>query len=116
MGGIHLGLRFGLATGLAVVAGALAPSGAGAAIPSGNLLVNGDAETGPRALESTLSVLPQGWFSGDGSPGYPMDTNATAVGYATPGFFTAAERARIAGGQAFLAGGPRGPPGQTATT
>lgn len=72
-------------------------SPAHAAIPAGNLLLNGNGEAGSAATDATTQVCPQSWACGN---------KATAVRYGVSTFPSAAESARIGGGNAFFAGGP----------
>ncbi len=66
--------------------------------PSGNLLVNGDAEAGPGAADASAKVAVPGWSTTLGF---------TAVRYGAPGGFPdAAEGTRIGGAANFFAGGP----------
>jgi hypothetical protein len=68
-----------------------------AAIPAGNLLLNGNGEAGAAATDATTQVCPQSWACGN---------KATVVRYGVSTFPSAAESARIGGGSAFFAGGP----------
>ena len=93
--------------GAAVVVAGLGAgaSQAGAAIPQGNLVQNGDAETGAGATDPLSSDCPPAWTCSAGpEPGGP-----TAVRYGTPAFPALAESERIGGGLNFLAGGPNQP-------
>ena len=71
----------------------------GAAVPSGNLLVNPGAEAGPGAPDSSQQ-LPL--------PGWTVESTFTAVQYGAPAFLTAADSAALGGGVNFFAGGPGG--------
>src|SRR5919198_1848450 len=85
-----------LAAGLAIALIIAAP--AGAAVPSGNLLVNPGAEAGPGAPDDSQAVAPPGWN---------VESTFTAVQYgASGGFPTAADGAALGGGANFFAGGP----------
>jgi hypothetical protein len=75
---------------------ALAGSAA-AALPSGNIVVNGDAEAGPAATNQTDAPAPSGW---------QQITKFTSVAYGSSGFPTLADSTRIGGGSNFFAGGP----------
>ena len=87
-----------LAAGLAIAVVIAAP--AGAAVPSGNLLVNPGAEAGPGAPDDSQAVAPPGWN---------VESTFTAVQYgASGGFPTAADGAALGGGANFFAGGPGG--------
>ena len=69
-----------------------------AVLPSGNIVVNGDAEAGPGATSSSEIQTPPGW---DTIP------NFTAVVYGTAGGFpTTSEAPSGGGGNNFFAGGP----------
>lgn len=79
----------------------LAPTaGAQAAIPPGNTLLNGNGETGTAVTDDTSHICPQGWTC---DPTFP---NTTLVRYGAALFPSAAESARIGGGNSFFAGGP----------
>jgi hypothetical protein len=96
------GIRTSIIVPLVVVGAVSNVEHAAAAIPQGNLVVNGDAETGPGATDSFTSACPPAWTCSAGpEPGGP-----TAVRYGTPGFPDIAEGQRIGGGLNFLAGGP----------
>ena len=86
---------------LAVVAGlALAATApAGAAVPSGNLLVNPGAEAGPGAADSVAQPAVPGWT---------VESTFTAVQYGAPSFPTVADAGALGGGVNFFAGGPGG--------
>ena len=89
-----------LAAAAAVIALALAVAApAGAAVPGGNLVVNGGADAGPGATDSSSIAAPPGWT---------VESTFTAVAYGTPDFPTAADAARLGGGVNFFAGGPGG--------
>jgi hypothetical protein len=91
---VHRRLLAGLA---AVSLFAAAP--AGAAVPTGNLLVNPGAEAGPGAPDaSTQSAV----------PGWTVESTFTAVQYGAPAFPTLADSAALGGGVNFFAGGPGG--------
>jgi hypothetical protein len=84
-----------------VLAGVLAyGTAAQAAVPSGNLIVNGDAETGVGATDSsTVSPVP--------IPGWTTTANFTEYAYQdTREFPTPSDSALIRGGGQFFAGGP----------
>jgi hypothetical protein len=81
--------------GLALAAAAPA----GAAVPSGNLIVNPGAEAAPGAADS-VAQLPL--------PGWTVESTFTAVQYGTPSFLTAADSTALGGGVNFFAGGPGG--------
>src|SRR4051794_30035577 len=87
-------MRLLAALALAVL---LVPATAGAQVPSGNLLVNGDAEAVPGSPDGTTVVPPPGW-SADG----PF----TEVAYGAPDFLTTDDGASWGGGASFFAGGP----------
>jgi hypothetical protein len=70
---------------------------ANAALPSGNIVVNGGAEAGPGATNATDSSSPPGWT---------QLPNFTAVMYGQGDFPSAAVSASIGGGSNFFAGGP----------
>jgi hypothetical protein len=104
--GVH---AFGLAA-LGAAALLVPAAGSQAAIPQGNALLNGDGETGTAVSDETSHVCPQGWTC---DPGFP---NTTLIRYGTTTFPSAAESARIGGGNNFFAGGPDMPmPGVTQT-
>ncbi|HEY7620840.1 MAG TPA: hypothetical protein VH834_13780 [Solirubrobacteraceae bacterium] len=73
---------------------------AGAAVPSGNLLVNPGAEAGPGAPNSSGIVAPPGWS---------VESNFTVVQYGAPDFLTVADSAALGGGANFFAGGTTNP-------
>src|SRR4051794_33563654 len=81
----------------AALAGLTMAGQAHAAIPGGNLLVNGDGEAGTAANTETTYLCPQSWTCGN---------HGTLVRYGTTTFPSIAESARIGGGRAFFAGGP----------
>ena len=82
--------------GLALLAPlALAPA-AQAALPSGNIVNNGDAEDGPGATNQTDSFPPPSW----------EDVTFTAVQYGSGGFPSMSDSAAIGGDLNFFAGGP----------
>ena len=87
-----------LATGLILVT----PSAAGAVIPQGNLLKNGDGEAGTAVTDGTSHSCPQAWTC---TPN--PDNNQTLARYGSQLYFpSAAESARIGGGSGFFIGGP----------
>jgi Ca2+-binding RTX toxin-like protein len=74
------------------------PSVAGAVVPSGNLVVNPGAESGPGAADAAGTEAPPGWGA---------NPEFTAVQYgAAVGFPSTAVSASIGGGANFFAGGP----------
>jgi hypothetical protein len=75
----------------------IAPATAGAQVPSGNLLTNGDAEAVPGAPDDTTVVAPPGWTT---------DGPFTEVAYGAPDFLTTGDGASWDGGASFFAGGP----------
>jgi hypothetical protein len=75
----------------------LLPATAGAQVPSGNLLVNGDAEAVPGSSDGTTVVPPPGWTT---------DGPFTEVAYGVPEFPTTEDSASWNGGASFFAGGP----------
>jgi hypothetical protein len=80
------------------VAALLATAGpAAAALPSGNVVVNGNAELGPATANQTDAPAPSGWQT---LPDF------TSVAYGSAGFPTVADSAAIGGGNNFFAGGP----------
>ncbi len=80
---------------LAVVLALAGP--AGAALPAGNIVVNGNAEGGPGATNTTDVFAPPGW---EALP------NVTAVAYGTDQFPGTEISSAIGGGSNFFAGGP----------
>jgi hypothetical protein len=84
--------------GLAAAA-LFAAAPAGAAVPTGNLLVNPGAEAAPGAADS-VTQLPL--------PGWTVESTFTAVLYGTSGFPTLADATALGGGVNFFAGGPGG--------
>jgi hypothetical protein len=76
---------------------ALCAAPAQAALPTGNVVVNGNAEGGPGATNATDHPAVPGW---DTIP------NFTAVVYGTPQFPSTAVSATNGGGSNFFAGGP----------
>jgi hypothetical protein len=71
---------------------------AAAALPPGNIVVNGDAEAGPAARNQTDAPSPAGW---------QQVPNFTTVAYGSGGPFPGTSiSAQIGGGQNFFAGGP----------
>ena len=72
-----------------------------AVLPSGNVIVNGNAETGPGAINTGEVATPPGWTA---------VPNFTQVQYGgSAGFPTTMDSAAISGGNNFFAGGPDGP-------
>jgi hypothetical protein len=95
-----MGVRvFGLAA-LGAAALLVPVAGSQAAIPQGNALLNGDGETGTAVSNETSHVCPQGWTCDATFP------NTTLLRYGTTTFPSAAESARIGGGNNLFAGGP----------
>jgi hypothetical protein len=88
--------RISLAT---VAAALLIAAPAGAAVPSGNLVVNPGAEAGTGASDSSTQ-LPL--------PGWTVESTFTAVKYGAPDFLTFEDAERLRGGANFFAGGPGG--------
>jgi len=86
-----------VATAAACLPLAVFASTADAALPSGNLLQNGDAEAGAGATSDSETQPVPGWNT------FP---NFTAVVYGTSSFPSTAESAGIGGGRNFFAGGP----------
>jgi hypothetical protein len=84
---------------LALVVAALGAGPARAAIPTGNLVVNGDAEAAPGATDSSAQPAVPGWT---------IESTFTAVQYGAPDFPTTNDSAGIGGGRNFFAGGPGG--------
>jgi hypothetical protein len=84
--------------GLAAVA-LFAAAPAGAAVPTGNLLVNPGADAGPGAADA-VTQLPL--------PGWTVESTFTAVQYGSPGSPTLADATALGGGANFFAGGPGG--------
>jgi hypothetical protein len=71
---------------------------ASAVLPTGNIVVNGDAEAGPAATNATDAPAPAGW---------QQLPNFTAVAYGSGGAFPSTSIAGpIGGGRNFFAGGP----------
>jgi hypothetical protein len=71
-----------------------------AALPSGNIVANGNAEAGPGAANATDAPAPPSW---------QRIPNFTAVVYGASGGFPSAQiGASISGGANFFAGGPDG--------
>ncbi len=87
-------MRFLVALALAFL---ILPATAGAQVPSGNLLVNGDAEAVPGSADGTTVVVPPGWTT---------DGPFTEVAYGAPEFLTTEDSASWGGGASFFAGGP----------
>jgi hypothetical protein len=90
----------GLAALLAGV-GLAAAGSAAAAIPSGNLLANGNAEQGAAARDGSGVTPPPSWTV---SPGF------TQIAYGSPQFLTTQDSQALGGGNAFFAGGPSSSP------
>ena len=87
-----------LATAAAVLPLAVFAAPAHAVLPPTNIVVNGDAEAGPGAANST---------DHPDVPGWAAIPNFTAVMYGTAGGFpTVAQAPTIGGGRNFFAGGP----------
>jgi hypothetical protein len=87
------------AAGLLALATLVLAAPAGAAIPSGNLVVNGDAQTGTAASgSSTVAPVP--------IPGWRTTANLTEQLYDATSFPDATAAAAIGGGTQFFAGGP----------
>jgi hypothetical protein len=82
---------------LAVVVAAVAAAPAHAAIPAGNLVVNGGAEASAGSPDSSTILPPAGWT---------VSSNLTAEQYGAPDFLTTADSAALGGGANFFAGGP----------
>src|SRR3954453_20419593 len=80
-----------------VLAVLIVPATAGAQVPSGNLLTNGDAEAVAGSADGTTVVAPPGW---------PTDGPFTEVAYGAPAFPTTDDGASWGGGASFFAGGP----------
>jgi hypothetical protein len=87
-------MRFLAALALAVL---ILPATAGAQVPSGNLLTNGNAEAVPGSSDGVTVVVPPGWTT---------DGPFTEVAYGTPEFLTTDDSASWGGGASFFAGGP----------
>jgi hypothetical protein len=87
-------MRLLAALALAVL---IVPATAGAQVPSGNLLTNGDAEAVPGSADGVAVVVPPGWTT---------DGPFTEVAYGTPEFLTTSDSASWGGGASFFAGGP----------
>lgn len=83
---------------------AAAPQARGA-IPQGNLLVNGDGEVGVAVSDESSYSCPYGWTCSPPGP-FGGSGAATLVRYGTTTFPSAADSARIGGGNNFFAGGP----------
>jgi hypothetical protein len=84
---------------LCLALGAALASPAGAALPQGNLLRDGDAEATAGVSDDSSVACPIAYWSN-------CDTGATVVRYGAPGFPGVAESKRIGGGTNFFAGGP----------
>jgi hypothetical protein len=84
--------------GLAAVC-LFAAAPAGAAVPTGNLVVNPGAEAGPGAPDASTQPAVPGWT---------VESTFTAVQYGAPGFLTLGDSAALGGGMNFFAGGPGG--------
>src|SRR5262249_15608727 len=77
----------------------LAAAQAGAVVPTGNLLTNGDAEGGSGASDSMTVYNPPGWDV--------IGSKITGVRWGAPGGFPTAEQGTaLGGGVNFFAGGP----------
>jgi hypothetical protein len=87
-------MRLLAALALAVL---IVPATAGAQVPSGNLLTNGNAEAVPGSSDGVTVVVPPGWTT---------DGSFTEVAYGTPEFLTTDDSASWGGGASFFAGGP----------
>jgi hypothetical protein len=87
-------MRLLAALALAVL---IAPATAGAQVPSGNLLTNGNAEAVAGSADGTTVVVPPGWTT---------DGAFTEVAYGAPDFLTTDDSASWGGGASFFAGGP----------
>jgi hypothetical protein len=86
--------------GIAALAALACAAPAGAAVPSGNLLVNGDAQAGAGATDSSaVAPVP--------IPGWATTANLTEHAYGAGTFPDTAVSAAIGGGTQFFAGGPR---------
>ena len=77
-----------LLAGLAAVC-LVAAAPAGAAVPTGNLLVNPGAEAGPGAPDASTQPAVPGWT---------VESTFTAVQYGAPAFLTLADSAALGGG------------------
>src|SRR5215470_14864933 len=77
----------------------LAAAPAHAAIPSGNLVVNGGGEAAPGATDASTQVA---------IPGWTVESTFTTVAYGAPDFPTASDSGGLGGGANFFAGGPGG--------
>ena len=83
---------------LLCLAAVLALAGpAGAVLPDGNIVVNGNAEGGPGATDASGVFAPPGW---------EVIPNFTAVAYGAPNFPGTEISSAIGGGNNFFAGGP----------
>src|SRR3954452_8968110 len=80
-----------------VLAVLIVPATAGAQVPSGNLLTNGDAEAVAGSADGTTVVAPPGWTT---------DGPFTEIAYGAPAFLTTDDSASWGGGASFFAGGP----------
>src|SRR3954466_13593566 len=92
VGGVRLSLPL-----VALIAVLAIPVPAGAALPAGNVVQNGDAEGGPGATNSTDVFPPPAW---DNLPTLP------AVAYGSPAFPGTDISSVIGGGRNLFAGGP----------
>jgi hypothetical protein len=90
-------LKLCVATALAAFL--LSAGGAGATLPSGNLIRNPGAEEGSASSDGGAVINPPEW---DSSP----NATITSVTYGAPGFLTAAQGLALGGGRSFFAGGP----------
>jgi hypothetical protein len=92
---------------LAVLGLCMGAANAFALVPQGNLLKNGDAETGNQtgfyATDTVSVVNPDYWTVGAASGESP---SVTAIRYGTPGVAGVDVSAAIGGGLNFFAGGP----------
>ena len=86
-----------LATAALTLPLALSATPAHAALPSGNIVQNGDAEAGAGATNETDHPAVPGWDT------FP---NFTAVVYGTGAFPSVAQSTAVGGGSNFFAGGP----------
>src|SRR3954462_4514601 len=91
--------------GFVVLAALALPASAVAAIPEGNLVLNGDGESGQAVEDESSHVCPLAWTCGLGS--------VTLVRYGTTTFPSQSESDRIGGGGSFFAGGPMANPFDT---
>jgi hypothetical protein len=87
-------MRLLAALALAVL---IAPATAGAQVPSGNLLANGNAEAVTGSQDGVEVVPPPAWTT---------DGPFSEVAYGAPEFLTTDDSASWSGGASFFAGGP----------